>query len=309
MSRKTLDPVSRDFYEERRRSWRRSAFWRGVLATVLVLVILGGIGAWFSGAPTGPHIARIVIDDVIFSNPEREAMLADMATNDDVQAVVVRIDSPGGTVVGSEALYQGLTKLREEVPVVIVFDGVAASGGYLAGLGGNRIIARGNTITGSIGVILEYLTFASLMDRIGVDLETVRSSDLKAGTSQFRQLSPEARAAEQAMVDETYAWFRNIVARERNLEGIALDAATDGRTFTGRMALAAGLIDEIGDERAALKWIESQDPELEDMPVHTWEWRERESPILSVLGIFAPVGTGLGLGNPPAGPRLMSILK
>ncbi len=125
-----MDPITRDFYEERRRKWRRSAFWRGVLATVLLLVGLGVLAAVLAdGKPVRPHVARIHVDDVIYTDLERDRILAEMAEDENVRALIVHIDSPGGTVVGAEALYDGLNQIGADVPVVAVMDGVAASGG------------------------------------------------------------------------------------------------------------------------------------------------------------------------------------
>lgn len=305
-----MDPITRDFYEERRRKWRRSAFWRGVLATVLLLVGLGVLAAVLAdGKPVRPHVARIHVDDVIYTDLERDRILAEMAEDENVRALIVHIDSPGGTVVGAEALYDGLNQIGADVPVVAVMDGVAASGGYLAALAAEHVIARGNTVTGSIGVILEYMTFTGLMDRVGVDLETIRSSDLKAAPSPLRDLTPEARRLEQAMVDETHDWFSGLVAERRDLEGARLEAVTDGRTFTGRMALEAGLIDALGDEEDAVAWLESQDPDLVDLPVETWAIAEEDDRLESFLARLG-LSTGAFPGATGApGPRLMAILK
>lgn len=304
-----MDPITRDFYEERRRKWRRSAFWRGFAAAIGVLVLLGAIGYFVDRQPSGDHIARLYLDDIIYTDPARDFLIDQIAESEGAAALIVHLDSPGGTVVGSEALYDALARVAADKPVVAVMDGVAASGAYLAALPADRIIARGNTITGSIGVIFEYLTFADLMDRVGVDVETIRSSDLKAAPSQFRDLSPEGRAAEQAIVDETYAWFRGLVAEARGLSGAALDRATDGRTFTGRMALDAGLIDQIGDERAAIDWLESLESFPADLPVKTWELPEEEDSALDFLGRLAGIRPVLPDFPGNAGPRLMSILK
>lgn len=305
-----MDPITRDFYEERRRKWRRSAFWRGVLVTILLLVGLAVLGIWLAdGAPQRPHIARIHVDDVIYTDLERDRILADLAEDENVRALIVHIDSPGGTVVGAEALYDSLNQIGAEIPVVAVMDSVAASGGYLAALAADHVIARGNTVTGSIGVILEYMTFTGLMDRVGVDLETIRSSDLKAAPSPLRDLTPEARRLEQAMVDETHDWFSGIVAEKRDLEGARLESVTDGRTFTGRMALQAGLIDALGDESDAVTWLESQDAALTDLPVETWTIAEEDDRFDGLLGRLGLSGASFPGGDGVPGPRLMAILK
>jgi len=304
-----VDPITRDFYEERRRKWRRSAFLRGFFLALLLGAIGYAIHAFSREEHPGRHIARLHIVDVIYSDPWREQMIDEIADDPDVAALVVHIDSPGGTVVGSEALYDALRDVAAEKPVVAVMDGVAASGGYLVALGADHLIARGNTITGSIGVILEYLVFADLLDRLGVGVETIRSSQLKAAPSMLRELTPEGRAAEAALVQETHDWFRALVGERRALDGPALDAVTNGRTFTGRMALDLGLIDALGDEQAALAYLESADSDLADLPVETWAVDEEPAildVILDRIGINTGGSRAYGL---PQGPRLMSILK
>lgn len=304
-----MDPVTRDFYEERRRSWRRSAFWRGFLVAAVVLGLIGAAMLFGGGYPSQPHIARLFVTDVIFSDKDRTEMIREIAESDAAEALIVHIDSPGGTVVGSEELYLALREVAENKPVVAVMNGVAASGGYIAAIGADHIVARGNTITGSIGVIFEYLTFTGLMERLGVDVETIRSSDLKAAPSPYRELSPEARAAEVEMVAETFDWFRNLVGERRALEGTALDAVTDGRTFTGRMALDSGLVDALGGEDEGVSHLESLDSNLTDLPVETWAPPREDDGVLGILGQLGVFGMHFPSVRVPEGPRLMAILN
>ncbi len=136
-----------ELYEERRRKWRRSAFWRGVFVTLAVLAvaiyfIISGVG----NRPVGPHVARFFITDIIYDDPARDFLLAEMAENDDVTAVILRINSPGGTTAGSEALFDSIRRISERKPVVAVMAEVAASGGYVTAIAADHVIARGNTI-------------------------------------------------------------------------------------------------------------------------------------------------------------------
>ncbi|MEO0388152.1 MAG: signal peptide peptidase SppA [Pseudomonadota bacterium] len=295
--------------EETKRRGRRRAFWRGALVAGVVVGLIAAALSAVGALPRGPHIARLSVSQVIVSNPARETLVADLAEDDTVRALVLHIDSPGGTVVASEALYLGLRDVAASKPLVVVMGGVAASGGYMAALAGEHVFARGNTITGSIGVILEYVTVSGLMDRLGLSVETIRSSDLKAGPSPLRPLTPEARAAEAAVVDDTYAWFSGLVAERRGLAGDALDRVADGRTFTGRMAEDAGLVDAIGGEAEALVWLRAEYPELEDLPVETWEVPSRETGVLPFLARLTGLGPALPKTLIPDGPRLMSILR
>lgn len=304
-----LDPLERDYLDERRRKWRRSAFWRGVLATIVVLFVLGGIVGALTDPAVRPHIARLDIAETIYLDHERDQLIADMAADENVRAVILHVNSPGGTVAGSEALYENLRALAAEKPVVSVMGEVGASGAYLAAIAADHVVTRGNTLTGSIGVILEYPDMTGLMDRIGIGLVTLRSSETKAGPSPFRPLSAAERAVEEAMIADSYQWFRGLVADRRDLSGAALDAVADGRTFTGRQALDAGLVDELGGEDAARAWLESVSGDLADLEVIDWTYEEELEPIDYILGSLGRVGPDIPGIEGLAGPRLMAILR
>jgi len=264
-----MESFERDFYEERRRKWRRSAFWRGFGVAAVIAIIIGAIFA-ASGAPgypTGKHIARVYINGTIFDDLRRDALLREIEESEDVAAVVLRISSPGGSTTGSEILFENIRRIAEAKPTVAVLGEVAASGGYIAAIGADHIVARGNTITGSIGVIMEYPNVSDLLEELGVEMETIRSSELKAGISPFRDPTPASRAADEMMVDDAYQWFRSLVGERRKLSGAALDAVADGRVFTGRLALENGLIDSIGGESDALDHLESLDGDLAELDV------------------------------------------
>lgn len=299
----------RDFYEERRRKWRRSAFWRGFFVATVLAIVLAFVLTSGGLIPTGQHIARFSVTGVIYDDPARDALLADLASNEDARALIVRINSPGGTTTGSEALFASIRKIAEIKPVVAVMGEVAASGGYIAALGTDHIVARGNTLTGSIGVIMEYPDLTGLMERLGVSLETIRSSDLKAEPSPFRATSPAARAVDKALVAESFEWFRGLVGERRNLSGNALDAVANGQVFTGRMALENGLIDRIGGQDAAISYLESVDSSLAQLPVEQWTIDEDDNSFVSILGKISVPDRLLTQITGKSGPRLYSIAR
>ena len=302
-----MEPRTRDFYEERRRKWRRSAFWRGFLVATAIAAVAGlwlGAGAL---APGREQIARVAVNGVITDSRDRDEMFEKIAADDAVRAVILRINSPGGTTAGAEALYASLRAVAKEKPVVAVLSEVAASGGYVAAIGTDHIVARGNTLTGSIGVIMEYPDLTRVMERIGVAMETVRSSPLKAEPSPFRETSPAARAVDEALVTESYGWFRGLVAERRGLEGAALDAVANGQVFTGRLALENGLVDELGGEPEALAWLESRDSALEGLPVRDREVERERSLVGSLLGKVGSTSGILGEISLGAAPKLYSL--
>jgi protease-4 len=302
-----MDPITRDFYEERRRKWRRSAFWRGFAVAAVLALIVGawaGSDAWENA---GAHIARFEVGGIITDDTERDELLQELARDASVRAVILKVNSPGGTTAGAEALYAGLRGIAAQKPLVAELGEVAASGGYVAAIAADHIVARGNTLTGSIGVIMEYPDLTQVMDRLGIELETVRSSELKAEPSPFRPTNPEARARDEALVAESYRWFRALVGERRALAGERLDAVADGGVFTGRLAKDNGLVDAIGGEPEAVAWLESRDPALGGLPVRTWEV-ERDEPLLGrLLGRIGSSGGILGEISLRGGPKLYSI--
>lgn len=302
-----MDALERDFYEERRRTWRRSAFWRGFF----VAVVLGILGLVWLGSGTiagmERQVARFEVAGLITDDPKRDALLKELADNDDVAALILRINSPGGTTAGSEALFASLRAVAAKKPVVAVLSELAASGGYVAAIAADHIVARGNTLTASIGVIMEYPDLTRVMDRIGVAMETVRSSELKGEPSPFRPTNPEARALEQALVMESYDWFRGLVSERRGLDGPALDAVANGSVLTGRLALAQGLVDEIGGEQEAIAWLESRDPALGELPILDWEVPRERTLMSRFIGNSSASGGILGEISLGLAPKLYSI--
>ncbi len=279
-----MDAIERDFYEERRRKWRRSAFWKGFLVAAVLALILGAIFGSDDLMASRDHVARVNLTGVIVDDEARNRMLADLAEAEHARALILRINSPGGTTVGSEAIFEAVRVIAETRPVVAVMGEVAASGGYIAGIAADHIVARGNTITGSIGVIMEYPDFTEVLDVLGIGIETVRSSELKAEPSPFRPTNPAARARDELMIAESYDWFRDLVGERRDLDGNALSEVANGGIFSGRMALELGLIDEIGGEPQAVAWLESREAGLGDLPVRDWEIERETSALGAIIG-------------------------
>ncbi|MCL2715120.1 MAG: signal peptide peptidase SppA [Alphaproteobacteria bacterium] len=273
-----------DLLIDRRRIRRKLTFWR-ILAAVVAVV---AIAAASSGSPgsRGNMIARIRIDGLIRSDNARVEALEQLASSKQSSAVIVHINSPGGTTAGAEQLYDALTRLRQKKPVVVVVEGLAASGGYIAALASDRIIAQQTSLVGSVGVLFQYPNVTDLLKTVGVKMEEIKSSPLKAAPNGYEPTSPEARAALDALVKDMYAWFKTMVKDRRGLDDAALEQVSDGRVFTGRQAIGLRLIDEIGDEKAAKAWLVAEKHISEDLPVRDYKLHPRLSD-LSFLRVAA----------------------
>ncbi|MEM9087813.1 MAG: signal peptide peptidase SppA [Cyanobacteria bacterium P01_F01_bin.53] len=196
-------------------------------------------------------------------------------------ALLLRIDSPGGTVGDSQEIYSALKKLQEKVKIVASFGNISASGGVYIGVGAHHIVANPGTITGSIGVILRGNNLEKLLERVGVSFKVIKSGPYKDILAFDRPLSPEEEAILQELIDTSYGQFVRTVAEGRNLTEEAVRQFADGRVFTGEQALALGVVDRLGSEEDARRWaaeLGGLDPEKAEC--YTFE---EKKPLLSRL--------------------------
>jgi protease IV len=267
-----------DVIVDRRRLRRKLTFWR-VAAAVIAIAAIVGIGMMVTPAGRGTltssgSIARVTIEGLIRSDQERVEALERLADSN-VAAVIVHINSPGGTTAGSEQLYDSLVRLKAKKPLVVVVEGLAASGGYITAIAADHIIAQQTSLVGSIGVLFQFPNFTDLLKTVGVQVEEVKSSPLKAAPNGYEPTSPEARAALDSLVKDSYAWFRGLVKERRGMDDDQLGKVADGRVFTGHQAVDLKLIDELGDERTAVKWLVAQKSVKPDLPVRDYKLQPR----------------------------------
>ena len=285
-----------DAIVDRRRMRRKLTFWR-VTAVVVALVAIGGGALLFVPGsrlmPPGAYISRIKIQGLIRGNQDRIEALERLGRSR-ASAVIVHIDSPGGTTAGSEQLYDALRDLQSKKPMVVVVDGLAASGAYIAALSADHIIANETSLVGSIGVLFQYPNFTDVLKTIGIKVEEVKSSPLKAAPNGFEPTSPEARAAIEAIVLDSYAWFKDLVKNRRKMDNGQLTRVADGRVFTGRQAVGLKLVDGLGNEKTALAWLEKERKVPANTPVRDYSLRPRFGE-LSFLHVTAWTFEAVGL--------------
>jgi protease-4 len=244
-------------------------------------------------------VARLVIDGTITTDRARLEAITDLVKDDAVKAVIVAINSPGGTTAGGEELYEALGQLRAAKPTVAVIGELGASAAYMTAIATDHIFARRLSIVGSIGVLFQHVNAGKLMETIGVDLDKVASGPLKAEPDFNEPLDGAPRASIAALVDDSFQWFVDVVAERRGLTRPATLDLADGRIVTGRVGLESGLIDAIGGELEALAWLETERDVAADLDVRT-VWPEPDQGF-DLIGTFlnGQARTALGL---PEGP-------
>ena len=257
-----------DLLLDRRRLKRRLVFWRGLAVLALVAAVLSVTRAsWPGGEDGGAYVGRLSIDGIILDSRALAERVVALAKNEHARALIVSIDSPGGSVGGGENLYRALSLVADKKPVVVVMRGTAASAGYMIAMPAARIFARESTITGSIGVKLETAEVSGLLRTLGVTAETFASGPLKDQPSVMHPTSPAGRAVLQALITDMYDQFVEMVARGRHMEVAQVRQLADGRAYSGRQALKLGLIDAIGGETEARAWLAEEKKILATLPV------------------------------------------
>jgi protease-4 len=275
--------VDSENYDIRRRLKRRLTFWR-LLAILLVIIL----GVWIfnemSAEKVTDHVARLDVTEIIVENDRRQEVIDTVISDPSAKALVVYINSPGGSTYGSERLYKALRRVAETKPVVTVIGTVGASGGYMTALAGDRIFAGESSIVGSIGVIVQLTEISELMKKVGVSATAITSGALKGEPSPFKPISEAGRENLQDMVTATYDWFVSLVTARRPLAENDVRALADGRVVIGLVAVKNGLIDEIGGITEAQSWLESEKQIPAGLPLRTLDYSEPKPLIARLLG-------------------------
>jgi protease-4 len=282
---------------ERRQLRRKLTFWR-VAAFLLVAAAIVGLGSFFLGGEESgklqAHIARVTVSGVIVDDAELVDRLDAIADNTSVKALIISINSPGGTTYGGEQTFKAIRRVALKKPVVSDVRTLAASAGYMIAVASDYIVAGETSITGSIGVIFQYPQIKGLLDKLGVSLEEIKSAPLKAEPSPFHAPPEGAKVAMQAMVDDSFAWFVDIVAERRKLPRPEVLIVADGRIFTGRQAAKLKLIDKVGGMKEIRGYFATRNVAA-DLPVVDWKPKPEGSNFF--LGALASeLADSMGLG-------------
>jgi protease IV len=274
---------------DRRRLRHKLTLWRGlaVLAAVVALGALTTAGRGGLGLTEPAQIARVAIEGMITEDREQLKMLKRIAEAKHVKGVVVFVNSPGGTTTGGEALYESLRRISEAKPVVAQFGTVAASAGYIVGLGTDHIVARGNTITGSVGVIMQWPEVSEMLAKLGVKMNEIKSGSLKASPSPFQPIDEPSRKVAQQMILDGQTWFLSLVRERRGVVTPEIGGLEQGRVFSGREAQTLKLVDEIGGEAEAIRWLETK--RNLKAGLRLVDWKPRRTSDWSLIGTDAGI--------------------
>jgi protease-4 len=267
--------LSADDLIEKRRNRRRLTYWR-LAAFTLAAGLLVALAAWGGafdrfGEKSVDHIARVTIEGFISDDRELIKLLEDLGRKDAVKAVILDINSPGGSTVGGEAIYEAVRTLAGRKPVAASVGTLAASAGYMIACATDQIVARRSSIVGSIGVLVQYGDVSVLFDKIGVKVDAVKSAPLKAEPSPFKPASEEAKQMIGRVVTGSFDWFVDLVTERRKFDRARTLALADGSIFTGTQGLANGLVDRIGGEEAAKAWLVEARSVSADLKIVEWK--------------------------------------
>jgi protease-4 len=268
---------------DRRRLKRRLTAWR-IAAVVLGLLFFGALllSNQNAAGPAGilPHVARVTVSGIITDDRKMNELIDKVAKADQVKAVILDINSPGGTTTGGEALYASVRRLAKKKPVVAVCGTLATSAAYIVALATDRIFVYGNTITGSVGVIFQWAEVTDLLHTLGIKVEEVKSGPLKAVPNPFEPTDEQGRQLAEEMVQEAKVWFVDLVSVRRQIDANAVPGLSDGRIYSGRQAVTLKLADQIGNEKAAMKWLTQERKVPEGLKIVDWQ------PVQESSGLF-----------------------
>ncbi len=236
-----------------------------IIATFIVCMVLISVGAGLGASGLGEMggLKKLNKDSILYMNLDGviydvETFLTDLrkySKKDNIKAVLIRINSPGGVVSPSQEIYQEIIKVRDEFkkPVVVFGDALVASGGYYAAIGASQIVVNSGTMMGSIGVIMQFNNLEKLYSWAKTDPFVIKSGKYKDSGASFRKMRDDEKELFQSMIDEVYLQFRNTVIKERNLSQDIMNKYADGRIFTGETAVKVGFADKLGGYNMALK--------------------------------------------------------
>lgn len=285
-------------------SWRAITF----LSVTILILILGRSGIKKikkTNTNDKTIIARIAIKDIITRESYSNQKLKDLE-KDNIVAVILDIDSPGGEVTASETLYEFFKKLTEKKPVISVINSIGASGSYMVAMSSNYIIAYNTSIIGSIGVLIQSYEVTEMADKIGIKFINIKSSPLKAIPNPYEKFTEDVEVTVRHSMDDIYDYFLSIFIESRNIDHSKALEIGNGQVYTGRQALKIGLIDKIGNENDAIEYLKSKNIDTDNIKITDYDIKETRNRIIDNFKGFINLINKNSLGNHN---RIMAIYK
>lgn len=297
-----MDAAERCLSRRQLRHWKIGTI-AALGAFILYLFLTLGDNTFGSTPVGGDYIARIKAEGVITADDERNKRLQALAENDNVKAVILHVDSPGGTLIGGEDWYNALLVISEKKPVVTIVNGMAASGGYMAALGTDRIFVREGSIVGSVGVIYQSANIQKLAEKMGVTVLSYSSGILKAQPSPVTDIAPGAEEMIISMITDVQQMFLNMAKTRRNLKDDVVTLISDGRIVSGKNAVDINLADAVGSEKDALVWLEEARQVDISLDIRDEKLYKRKSLLERKFGALMPdwLGGAAARASMPAG--------
>lgn len=259
---------------------------------------------WLS-PPVGDRVGVLEVKGFIADSKNAVEGLKHFAKDQSVKAVVIRVASPGGVVAPSQEIHDQVKKTAALKPVVVTFGPVAASGGYYLSVPATKIYTNPGTVTGSIGVILQFQRYNALMDKLGLRFEAVTSGEFKDTGTPFRDMRPEERALMQGVVDDIFNQFVDAVAEGRKMKREKVLELADGRIYTGKKAVELGLADKLGGYEDALAEAASLGGLTGEPKVEKWE--KRDGGLISLL-LGSRADAAASVVDPVTAPPIRFVL-
>jgi len=253
--------ISPDYLIERKKNKSQLRNWKLIVTLLLIIIsiLIGMNNSSFLPIEKSigdDYIGSVLIEEIILEDAKRDRKLEKIIDNNHIKALIVHVNSPGGSVVGSEKIYNLFRKISAKKPIVVVMGTLAASGGYLISLGADYIITHNGTITGSIGVIFQTAEITELAEKLGIKFNNFKSGELKATPNPTEKVTEAVRDAIMSNIQDTYEYFVELVAIRRGFSIEETKKIADGRIYSGRQALKLKLVDAIGDQDDAIKWLQ-----------------------------------------------------
>lgn len=275
--------LSADALLERMKLKRAASLWRALFFILIALFIIFIIGAKTKlGHNQKAYIARITLDDDIVQNAYESSRLQALAKSDNIKAIILTINSPGGTAFAGEDLYSYIQQIAQKKPVVTVIKTIATSAAYMVASPSHHIIARNNSLTGSIGAVVFSPDASQLLDKIGIKINTIKKGSLKAEPLPYKQIDETTKEMLLSIIDDNFETFINTILKHRKLTQGSLKEISSSRVFTGKQAKNIGLVDEIGGEEEAIEWLKNT-KKLENLPIKNFALKTPDTPLKSFL--------------------------